>query len=294
MTENQNNLPEQQENNSSQTSGEDLGREAHPGQGEAFSNPQNAESSPEQRYPQSRGGKKQEEPPKRIHRVGTFTLGLTLIVVGVLTVYTLLNPSFDYTMALKLSPLVLVSLGIEVLISSFLSNTRKIKYDFLSGFVSILLILGSMGIAALQPLYENYGPYRSQVSDQMRQELYEDCYNQVKDMGGILSLSVWVHLDAVPMGEDFQIQDMKTRGDSTINMQLEGPFRNRQEFAQKCEEILGGIRQMQVLPGSLILHYTSPEATEDEEEEGTSYHLELEGSLQYSLTAESLAKLVNQ
>ena len=80
-------------------------------------------------------------------RVGTFTLGVTLVAAGVLMGAAMLWPEADLRWALKLSPLVLISLGVETLLAA--RRGGKIRYDWVGMLVSSLLIVGAMGAWAV-------------------------------------------------------------------------------------------------------------------------------------------------
>ncbi len=54
--------------------------------------------------------------PRPVRRVGTTTMGLVLVVAGIAITAGMLNPDLDFSLLCKLSPLVLVALGGEVLI----------------------------------------------------------------------------------------------------------------------------------------------------------------------------------
>jgi O-antigen/teichoic acid export membrane protein len=62
-------------------------------------------------------------------RVGTLTLGLMLILFGVLFISRLFFPDFDYNYILKLWPLILISLGAEVIAAYIINKPEKISYD---------------------------------------------------------------------------------------------------------------------------------------------------------------------
>ena len=51
-----------------------------------------------------------EEPPKKVRRAGTFTLGLVLVAAGVLLVLSSVLPSFDMRWVLRLAPVVFIGL----------------------------------------------------------------------------------------------------------------------------------------------------------------------------------------
>lgn len=54
----------------------------------------------------------------RIRRVGSVTFGIVLIVTGVLFLVHLFLPRLDYRMVFQFWPLILITLGVEVLFGS--------------------------------------------------------------------------------------------------------------------------------------------------------------------------------
>lgn len=97
--------------------------------------------------------------PQRVRRVGTVTMGLTLIGVGVLFLMSLLFHNVEVSYWLRFSPAILVFLGIEILISNFSRKNDKLKYDFLSIFFSFVLIFGSLGAAVVTEGFDYYKKY---------------------------------------------------------------------------------------------------------------------------------------
>ena len=78
-------------------------------------------------------------PPRRppVRRVGTVTLGLSLIVTGLAITAYFFVPGFDIISVAKLAPLVLVFLGAEVLwASARRKGEERLRLDFLAAFVS--------------------------------------------------------------------------------------------------------------------------------------------------------------
>ncbi|WP_298033318.1 hypothetical protein [uncultured Dysosmobacter sp.] len=76
----------------------------------------------------------------RQRRVGTFTLGVTLVAGGVLMAVSLLWPRLDLSWALKLSPVILILLGAETLLAA--RNGSRIKYDW-AGMLLCFLLTGA-------------------------------------------------------------------------------------------------------------------------------------------------------
>lgn len=75
-------------------------------------------------------------------RVGTFTFGLILVVTGLGMLATLFFPQLDLTLLLRLSPLALISLGIEVLLAS--RGGGKLRYDWVGMLLCSLIVLAAM------------------------------------------------------------------------------------------------------------------------------------------------------
>lgn len=90
-------------------------------------------NSPEQ-TPESR--------PAKERRVGTFTFGAVLVICGVLMLVSMFFPRLDLTLALKLSPLILVSLGVEVLLAS--RRAGKLRYDWVGMVLCFVLVTAAL------------------------------------------------------------------------------------------------------------------------------------------------------
>lgn len=74
---------------------------------------------------------------KPARRVGTFTLGGTLLVVGVVMGLAQFWPDLRLNWVLKASPLILISLGVETLLAA--RGGGRIKYDWVGMLLCFLL-----------------------------------------------------------------------------------------------------------------------------------------------------------
>lgn len=90
--------------------------------------------------------KNKEVETYRSHRVGTVTAGLSMIVFGVLFLVYLLFDMLSYDVIFSLWPFMLVSLGIELLLSNF--SKKSIVYDKAAVFLLVIMTLFVMGMAA--------------------------------------------------------------------------------------------------------------------------------------------------
>ncbi len=104
----------------------------------------------------------QEKQIIHIHRVGSVTFGLVLVVMGVLCLLRLIFPLLDYEFIFRLWPVVFICLGVEVLISSRRPE-RRVVYDGAAIFLLILLILFAMSMAGMDWIFTHYPECSSRV-----------------------------------------------------------------------------------------------------------------------------------
>lgn len=80
-------------------------------------------------------------------RVGTFTLGVVLVICGIWMMATMFYPRLDLAWVLKGSPLILVSLGVETLLSA--RGGGKVKYDWLGMILCFILVCAALCLYAI-------------------------------------------------------------------------------------------------------------------------------------------------
>ncbi|WP_443663893.1 hypothetical protein [Dysosmobacter sp.] len=92
-----------------------------------------------------------------VRRVGTITFGLVLVVCGLAMLAAMFFPDLDLRWAIKLSPLALICLGAEVLLSA--RRGGRIRYDWVGMLLSGLIVGMSMCffVAAWWALYAPEG-----------------------------------------------------------------------------------------------------------------------------------------
>ena len=88
----------------------------------------------------------------RTHRVGSVTTGLSMIVFGVLFAVHLFTGFMDYVMIFRLWPFMIIGLGVELLISNFL--TEKIVYDKAAIFMLIVTSFFAMCMAGADLFFQ--------------------------------------------------------------------------------------------------------------------------------------------
>ncbi len=91
----------------------------------------------------------------RVHKVGTMTLGITLVAVGLAYLAHLFFPMLSYGMIVKAWPLVFVLLGMEILLSNVRAREDVVfVYDKAAIFLTMILVCFSMCMGALSTAFE--------------------------------------------------------------------------------------------------------------------------------------------
>lgn len=179
-------------------------------------------------------------PPVR--RVGTVTLGLSLIVTGLAITAYFFVPGFDIIFVAKLAPLVLVFLGAEVLWASVRrKGEERLRFDFLAAFVSFLLICASLCAATLPAVWRWYGPDRSSTEERLSDELEEQLHTAFQGQD-VLDCSGWVNLGGYEFDREMTLADLRAEDHAGANITLGGTVENGDEFAARVAALLPALR----------------------------------------------------
>lgn len=92
----------------------------------------------------------------RTHRVGSWTLGCILVVLGTVCLAHLLLPAISYEMIFKMWPVILISLGAEVLFAQVRSKKVTFVYDGWSVVLLVALVLFAMFMAGVELSFQYY------------------------------------------------------------------------------------------------------------------------------------------
>lgn len=95
--------------------------------------------------PQMEKATKDNSAPTR--RIGTFTLGWVLVAAGIVMILALFCPKKDFRWMLKLSPVILISLGTEVLLGS--RKKERLKYDWVAMLLCFVIVCAALVMFAL-------------------------------------------------------------------------------------------------------------------------------------------------
>lgn len=92
----------------------------------------------------------------RERRVGTFTLGIVLLVYGILFLLHTFIKGLKYYYIFTLWPVIFILLGCEVLYYALHQDKTGYKYDFAAVVVMMMLVIFAMCMAGADWLYQNY------------------------------------------------------------------------------------------------------------------------------------------
>lgn len=91
----------------------------------------------------------------RVHRVGSITTGMSMIVYGIMFILHVFLDMISYKMIFGLWPFIIIGLGIEVLLSNV--EDREFVYDKAAVFLLIIISFFAVCMAGADLLFAHYG-----------------------------------------------------------------------------------------------------------------------------------------
>lgn len=92
----------------------------------------------------------------RERRVGTFTLGIVLLVFGILFLLHIFFPEMQYYFIFMLWPVIFILLGGEVLYYALHQKQLQYKYDFAAIIIIMMLVIFALCMAGADWMYQHY------------------------------------------------------------------------------------------------------------------------------------------
>ncbi len=214
--------------------------------------------------------------------VGFVSLGLVLIFLGVMLLYCLFSPRHDFFLVLKLSPICLVLIGLEILLYQIFSR-GKFKVNVPSILISAFVIIGCCVMSSVfnEKFNESNNEYNNRS---IAAEIYDMSYNKLKNEAGIAKLDVKVDLNPVRSGEIEGITSLSTGDYVDITVSLSGIINTPKDFAGICKRIIDSYKSMGI---NVTNFYFNNESTLH------TYNLKVEGKFAQDSSREELEKLVN-
>ena len=127
-----------------------------------------------------------QKPPRR---VGTFTLGVTLVLLGILVPLALVLGGKAWRLLL-LAPVVLLCLGVEILVYAVRFKSERFRYDGLSIFMVVAITFVTLLGSLIAPVAANASDYADK-SYQARQTLTRQLEEAVAASGAAGDIHVY-------------------------------------------------------------------------------------------------------
>ena len=222
-------------------------------------------------------------PERPFRRVGTFTMGVALVAAGLVALAAMFVPGFDPTLAFRLSPLLFLLLGGELILSHFRFPAARLRYDFLSTVVCFFL-LGAAACMAVVPAMWNYlGPPAMEARARLQGQLETQLRQELADQAQIAGM--YLHTE-LPYYEQYTAADsyevLLDQADIRLHFALFGPYGDAQAFSQDCAPILA---ELEGLEEQLVY-------VEFSCRQGPDYQLYLNSPFRLDFPPEQLAALV--
>lgn len=222
-----------------------------------------------------------QKPPRR---VGSWTLGLTLILCGVCFLLYYFWPGFNYVAVAKLAPLLLVGLGVEILY--FSARPEQGRYDFLSILSCLFLMVCSFCVTLIPAFWQYVGPARTTAAHRLTQEGEEALYQELQG-SDVYNLSLRLYwndyMDTIPDS----LAALDGSEEIWADVELHGDYTDAAAFAAACRQVLDAAETAQVpLYGA---YFTGMDAAG----ETLRYELNLVGRYQINASADTLTASVD-
>lgn len=214
--------------------------------------------------------------------VGFLSLGLVLIFLGVMLLYTLFSPKHDFFFLLKLAPICLVLIGLEIFFNHFFTR-GNFKIHVPSILISALLVLICciMCLAFNKTFNEKNNDYNNRS---MEAEIYDMSYKKLSGKADIAKLDVRVDLNPDNVENINSISSLSTDDYVDITITLSGIIDTPKDFAAACKSIIDTYKNMGINVTNFYFINESMLHT---------YNLKVEGKFAQDSSADELEQLVS-
>lgn len=223
------------------------------------------------------------QPPRRpTRRIGTLTMGVTLILVGIILLVFFFKP-FDLFSLMRFSPVLLILLGIEIIWQYSRHHGEELRYDFWGTLFCLLVICVACFCSVFYPLYMEFGPASWKVEQQVSGEIRNELYQQIPASMNVEALDVECEINSVtPDKQSMSTQELTTADEVTLYINL-GMQADKTSFAQQIRTLFDSIDPEQ---------YPNLSARVFADYEGGQYIAYLDDRFSMRLSAEDLMGLI--
>lgn len=232
----------------------------------------------------------QPAPAPWVRRVGTLTMGIALILTGCAIAVSLIWPSFDLSIVFRLCPLLLISLGCEVLVSSFAKGSVRLKYDLVSMFLCTVLIILSLCLSMVPLAVRYFGPEYRISGQQIADELDRTAYQLLAKDKAVADCSANVCLSPLRDKTAVSADELTDADKVYLSVNLYGPYTDAAAFVADCVRVRDAL--LSGISGIDSLYFDCTFASEQAEGGEQTLSLSLPGPFQLNASPEELVQLV--
>lgn len=218
----------------------------------------------------------------RFFRVGTLSAIASLIFMGIAMSVSLFSPA-GILGAFRLSPIMLVFLGLEIAFSVFINKSTRLRFDLKSLILTVSLVAVTFTMSIISVTYSVTGGERHYAQERLKNMLAREIHSAIPSEN-VRDVEIEILLYGENPEDYDTIRDLKDS--DTINLKV--IYTNAQmstfEFAESCRNIIEGLSDMPYNFGEVGF------LADDEE---NRYSLSLNWLYQSDLSATELAPLVN-
>ena len=96
-------------------------------------------------------------------RVGTLTAGIVLVVFGIMFLLRLVTSNINIILIASLWPLILVSVGIEIIVAYIINKEEKMQYDFSAIILVVILAFFAMGMGGSEFIITHLSEFKGRI-----------------------------------------------------------------------------------------------------------------------------------
>ena len=227
------------------------------------------------------------EKPAKKHRktyiIGTYSAALFLIVMGIAMIFSLFTPS-GILNAAKITPIILVFLGIEILLNLLKRKSRSFVPDFKSlilcgGIVAFTFLVSLISLATSSEYNDRYY-IEKRIENQIGAEFFEYLGTDTN----IKSVDIDLEIMDTDVGGYKSAEDVKNTDSLSICINFETSQKSVTEFASDCHRILGQLSETD---------YLFKKITFEADDSINHFSAELDGMYQLDLTVQQIASITN-
>ena len=93
-------------------------------------------------------------------RVGTLTSGIILVMFGIMFLLKVVITNINILLIASLWPLILVSVGIEIIVAYIINKEEKMQYDFGAIILVVILAFFALGMGGAEFIITHLSQFR--------------------------------------------------------------------------------------------------------------------------------------